>query len=275
MPLFQRHQRPPTVHSVEVAAVSSVGGRETNQDSCRAEPVAPGRNLWGFSALAIIADGMGGHQDGLTASSLAVATVWEVLAATPEDAEEFSPAWRGAPPGELLARTIRLANSRVYNPAPGDERPMGTTLVLAAVHGDEAFIAHVGDSRAYLVSEGNLRQVTQDHTYVAGAVAAGEMTPEEALASPFAGQLTRGVGLHAEVEADVTSVPVGPGTVVVLCSDGLTGVVADEGIREIVLQSQGAAQVAQDLVALAEMRETTDNVSVACLYWRGPDKLNP
>ena len=224
-------------------------------------------NLWGCSVLAAVADGMGGHEDGARASQIAVETVWEVLAARQRDRGEFGEAWRTSSPTDRVARAIRLANSRVHAPRGDDgmARSMGTTLTLLVGRDEEAVIGHVGDSRAYVLAAGELRQATQDHTFVAEAVANGSVTPEEAVDSPFAGQLTRGVGLHAEVVPDAFVLPVRAGMTVILCSDGLTGVLADEDIRAAARSARDMAGLARSLIATAEAREPTDNISVVCL----------
>jgi len=264
---WQPQGRRPSGGGWQGHALSSVGGRTGNQDQARVQLLDPADSLWGCSVLAAVADGMGGHEHGAQASHTAVDTVWEVLAARPGDREEFAPAWLAAPLPELVARTIRLANGRIHTPAADSlgGRSMGTTLTLLVARGEEVVIGHVGDSRAYVWAGGALRQVTTDHTFVAEALAEGTMTAEEAADSPFVGQLTRGVGLRPEVVPDTFALPDAGALTVLLCSDGLTGVLSDEDIAAAMGEHGSMDALARALIALAEGRDPTDNISVVCL----------
>jgi PPM family protein phosphatase len=248
-------------------ALSSVGGRENNQDQARVQVLDPADNLWGCSMLAAVADGMGGHEQGARASELAIATVWEVFAARQSSRREFSAAWLQASPVDLVGRAIRLANGRVHAEGGGDAqaRAMGTTLTLLAALGPELVVGHVGDSRVYAFENGELKRITQDHTFLAEALATGMVTAEEAADSPFAGQITRGVGLHPEVVPDVFTMPVAEGMAFILCSDGLTGVLDDADLQEVARASKGMRALAGALIAQAETRDPGDNISVVCV----------
>ena len=133
------------------------------------------------------------------------------------------------PFGDVVRRTIELANSRVFARGAASEAglSMGTTTTAIALAENSCVIGHVGDTRAYRVGPEMLDLLTDDHTFTAEAIRDGRLTEEDASRSPFVGQLTRTVGTKAHVDPDVVSVPAEPGSAFLLCSDGLTGVVSD------------------------------------------------
>ncbi len=248
-------------------AISVPAGREYNEDSSAALSFNPRQNAWGLTALLVVADGMGGHQDGAAASRIAVETIIEVLGASRTDIADFSSDWRLASLEEVVERAIKLANNRVYaqGGAGVSGRPMGTTLTVIAIRRDEAVVGHVGDSRAYHLTRGGFSQLTQDHSYVAEQVRKGAMTEDEAARSPFRTQITRTVGTKESVEPDVRTFLVSQSSAFVLCSDGLTGVVGDAEIQGVLHRCGSAKQAARALVVLAERNNTEDNVSVALI----------
>lgn len=223
-------------------AVESIAGqRPYQEDSVLAETLADGRTL------IAVADGMGGHAAGEIASGLALDTLVEAV--------------RG---GHHLDEAFRMANERVHRMAmEPDKQGMGTTLVAVLVDGSDFWVANVGDSRVYLVSQQDIRRLTEDHSFVAEAMKRGQ-SESEAMATPWKDALTRSIGTEAEVEADVT----GPhvlerDSAFVICSDGLYKTLNDDEIREHFVQSSGVQGAAQSLVAAAFDGGSDDNISVA------------
>jgi protein phosphatase len=207
-----------------------------------------------------VADGLGGHQGGEVASAAAVAP----LAAL--DGREFADPGQAA---EALAAAIREANSAILDRAAGDPGlwGMGTTMTAAAVAGDSHLqLAHVGDSRAYLLRDGDLEQLTTDHTVVGELVRRGRLTPEQAAIHPERSILTRAVGLDPRVLVD-TPDPVGlrPGDQVLLCSDGLTEAVADARIAELLSAGADGETACRSLIDAANTAGGPDNITVVLI----------
>lgn len=210
-------------------------------------------------ALYVVADGMGGHAAGEVASNLAVERIVQQYYALP---------WDG--PDRTLAAAIQQANAEVH--AEGQRNPdrqgMGSTVVAAAVLGDRAIVANVGDSRAYLVHDGRLEQLTVDHSWVAERVADGSITADEAATHPLRNIITRNLGSRPFVEADVEQRQMTPGDRLLLCSDGLWGVVPEDEIVRIA--TSGAVGVAGGaLVDAANAMGSPDNVTVALVEMGG------
>ncbi len=205
---------------------------------------------WGW--LYAVADGVGGGQAGEVASKLAVQTL---LAAYYRSYEET--------PVDRLREAYVEANLAVYDKASAQEGPhrMGTTLVAALIRGRELTVANVGDSRAYLIRDGEIRQITQDHSMVARLVAEGVIAPEQAESHPKRHVISRSIGARPEVEADFFTETLEPGDRLLLCSDGLTEHVADDDILAVMQEGDPEAGV-QQLVDLANERGGTDNITV-------------
>ncbi len=220
--------------------------REHNEDAVLCLPQEGGTSFFA------VADGVGGAVAGELASGAVVDAI----------RREYGNV-RGRHPAERLARLIEQANAALFGWATQrpEYRGMASTVVAAAIFHDTLYVAHVGDSRAYLVRRGRPQRLTRDHSYVAEQVAAGQMTPEEALVSPYRHVITRSVGGQPEVAVDTLGpMNLEPDDVLVLCSDGLHEVVSDD---EIALATRGsAAESAGTLVALALDRGGPDNVSV-------------
>jgi protein phosphatase len=233
---------------VELASRSHVGQvRTANEDSCDTVERAD------RTRLLVVADGMGGHQGGATASRTTVATISEFFEQdTSNDIEE------------LIRRAIASANARVYELSQQDHEleGMGTTVVafvLEAYH--RATVAHVGDSRAYRCRRGQLEALTIDHSVVAEMQRRGLISADEAAIHPRRNEILRSVGVLPEVEVEVTSVKVAPGDRFVLCSDGLTGVVSDDEIAAVV-QAETPATAVDVLIQMANDRGGPDNITV-------------
>jgi len=232
---------------IDTASYSHVGRvRSVNQD--RFAEFEDGRG----NRLLVVADGMGGHQGGETASRLAVEAIGEVFGRSEESLEK------------RIRTAIETANQRVHECASADPdlAGMGTTVVaLCLGEGGEAWVAHVGDSRLYLLRDGSLDALTADHSLVEEMHQQGFLSAEEARVHPRRNELTRSVGVVAEVEAEVARVAVQPGDRLLLCSDGLCGYLGDGEIREI-LESEEPPSAARMLVDHANASGGYDNVTV-------------
>ena len=227
---------------VRVGATTDVGVvREQNEDAYLVR--AP---------IYAVADGMGGHQGGEVASHLALETVDQK---SREDHEVD------------LRSAVRDANRVVLDRASGDTTlsGMGTTLTLLRVEGPRVRLAHVGDSRAYLLRDGELRQLTDDHTLVNRMVREGKLTEDEARIHPQRSILTRALGVDGELEVDVFTVDLDPGDRILLCSDGLTSIVGDDEIRGILMSHPDPQAACDELVAAAIRGGGPDNITVVVL----------
>lgn len=246
------------IHLRTSARTSTGQVRENNEDNIY---------LWSSEdyALAVVADGMGGAAAGEEASRLAVEAIETGL--NPEETSRDVIAAMG---DEILARTmaevIRRGNRNIVHRAASNPelRGMGTTVTLAFVRGMQATIAHVGDSRAYVVDSRNRRilQVTDDHSFVEALVAAGHLTQEQAAEHPMRNVLYRALGQAEDLDVDVYEVHLQANDRLVLCSDGLTRHVKPQEIAEIVLVNRDPDAASQFLIDLANMRGGEDNVSV-------------
>src|SRR3954447_14243789 len=225
---------------VEQAGRTDVGRQRTaNEDSLAVRP-----------PLFAVADGMGGAKAGEVASAVAVEAV--------ESATES-----GESTETELANIVRQANRRIYDLAVADEsrRGMGTTLTLAKVHGDEVSLAHVGDSRAYRLRDGELEQLTRDHSLVAELERSGQITPEAAEHHPQRSIITRALGPEPEVEVDTYTLAGRDGDVFLICSDGLTSMISDDELRSILRSSDGLEDAAESLVRAANQSGGKDNIT--------------
>ena len=202
--------------------------------------------------LFAIADGMGGAQAGEVASKLAAAAL--------EESDH------GQLRGESgVVELIQEANRRVHERSTADPSTsgMGTTMTVALVEGDEVVIGHVGDSRAYRVRGGKLEQLTEDHSLVNELLKSGKLSPEEAEVHPQRSVITRAVGTDPDVDVDTFTVAAEEGDVFLLCSDGLTDMVADNVIRDLVQEHRGDLErAARALVDAANKGGGEDNITV-------------
>jgi len=234
--------------------------RDHNDDYCGSfEPEDP-ELLAERGRLYLVADGIGGHLAGDVAAQYAVEQVIYAYCNDP---------WVG--PGENLTRAIHDANADLYQDAQTNpaHRGMGTTLVAAAIRGDELAVANVGDSRAYLVREGQIRQISRDHSWVADKLAAGLLTPEQAREHPNRNIITRSLGNDPDVEVDVFRERIGPGDVILICTDGLSGLVRDEEMAAAVCRADPRS-AAEELVRLANERGGPDNITATVIRVQKP-----
>lgn len=222
---------------IEVGVATDIGRiREGNEDSYLVDP-----------PLYAVADGMGGARGGEVASHLALDTI-----------EEMHQAKQGS-----LAEQIRQANRVVFERSSSDRAlaGMGTTLTAAIVHDDSVLLAHVGDSRGYLLRAGALRQLTDDHTLVNRMLKAGEISPEEAQQHPHRNVLTRVVGTDPDVRVDEDSVGLLDGDRLLLCSDGLTDMLTEAQIQAILESTPEPQETADRLVRAANRAGGVDNIT--------------
>ncbi len=224
-----------------LATESIAGRRPYQEDTVLAQALSDSRTL------VAVADGMGGHAAGDVASALAMEALVAALEA-----------------GKNLEEAFTAAHAPVHSKsrAPG-QHGMGWTMVAAVVEGDEFTVANVGDSRCYLLAADGIKQLSEDHSFVAEAIKRGQ-SEEEAQASKFRDALTRSIGIDEEVEIDSFGpFPVENNTALFLCSDGLYKVMKDARIRELFSQSGGPRSAAQSMVARAYEDGSDDNISVA------------
>ena len=236
--------------------LSDVGcRREVNEDSYL---ILPKNHLW------IVADGMGGHAGGQYASTLTVESIARSILKRLAEAE--AAARESQTPfqmTELIDVTIRETCAAVYDRAivMPELRGMGSTVTAMLAYGEMAWIGHVGDSRAYLIRDGQIHQITEDHSLVQEQVAAGLITAEQAKHSMIRNIITRSIGFERDVRVDTAAIPMKRGDQFILCSDGLTGHVEDHEILEIVSETPRANAPAR-LIELANQRGGEDNSTV-------------
>jgi PPM family protein phosphatase len=250
-------QKEPDLPAVEYAERSDPGrdpDKQVNEDACGHRPTRYGH-------LCVVCDGMGGHAAGREAAELALTTIFDV----------FDGAAEGALPGQVLRSAIEEASRRVHVMHTSEVamgRP-GSTVVAVLLHAMGTEVAHVGDSRAYLVQQGQVFRLTRDHSIVQELVDRGLLTPQQATHHPEANRITRALGMAADVEPEVRPLPVHhvAGDAFVLCTDGLCDLVLDHEILGVV-GGEPAAQAVGKLVDLANARGGHDNVTVAIMRAR-------
>lgn len=242
------------------AATDTGRVREQNEDVVRVSAEDVTQDSATIPFLAAVADGMGGYQRGEVASGLAIEVLFDTVSSDPLD--------EGI--GAALKRGFKLANDRIVAESAGMEpgASMGTTMVAAAIVGDQLTVANVGDSRAYLLRAEAATQITRDHSLIAEQVAAGVMTPEEARESRYRNVVTRGLGHRPKIDVDLFEINLLPDDRVVLCSDGVHGSLEPEDFAELGLR-HAPQQACQALIDLALDRGSTDNVS-AVVVWFEP-----
>lgn len=241
---------------VEVFGLSDVGCiRELNED-CYCICGFGDNSERGFC---ILADGMGGHNAGEVASQNAVKLIAEEMNRLLESGEKEIPG--------QLSRAVSTANTGVYTMASENpiHRGMGTTVVTAFIDDGTAYVANVGDSRAYAVRDDEIVQITTDHSVVSELVMRGTITKEEARLHPQRNIITRAVGTDKSVRTDIFEYNYSPGDVMIICSDGLSTMLDDNRILEIIKSKKTSEDTVNSLIAAAKDEGGLDNITVICI----------
>ena len=256
---------------IELVNISDTGmKRPHNEDSAITDPTM---------GLAIVADGMGGHKAGEVASAIAAKSILDTVRGDIQTAHDGARASQAelSPEALLIRESIADANRYIFKTAT--EIPqcqgMGTTVVAVLFYNNMIAIAHVGDSRVYRMRNGDLVQITNDHSLVQELIDRGFFTPEEAEANTPKNLVTRALGIDEKVEVDIQEHAAKPGDIYLLCSDGLNDMVDDEEIR-LTLSKCGVnlVEAAHELVRLANESGGKDNISVVLARPRAPFPAN-
>ena len=243
--------------SVKTAGLTDQGKvRANNEDAVWADPE---------TNLLVVADGMGGHKAGEVASGMAITSIpgnFKQLTKAQNSGEvangDFSPETN------RLAFCLKMANQMIYEASqryPQDSG-MGTTCTAALIHNNRLSIAHVGDTRCYLIRRGAIEQLTQDHSLAMDQLRRGLISKEDA-AHVNQNILTRSLGTEAEVRLDMDEHPLFPGDVLLLCSDGVNKELTDDQVLQVVMETPDPRQVAQRVIDQANAAGGQDNISVA------------
>lgn len=253
---------------IRACGLSDVGLARTHNEDC-----------FGIDAekcLAVVADGMGGHSHGEVASRIAVQSIREYVASS-VDASRGGGNGSADASGDLEAHSLILAKAlqRAHHQVLGAIQEdgslygMGTTVVGFLLSGSTAAVAHVGDSRAYRLRNGNMELLTQDHTWVNEQVVAGYLSAEQARVHPLKNVITRALGGESDVVVDVRELEVLDGDLFLLCSDGLTTMLPDPEIFETMCREKGLEEACRNLVQAANTRGGLDNVTVVLVSVEG------
>ena len=241
-------------------AVSDVGRkRKGNEDSLFVNPE---------QHLFVVADGMGGHAAGEIASKVAVESINEFVCLTGGDEEitwPFGLDENISYDGNRLKTAIRYANRKVLEATKekSEYEGMATTVAAVLMDGDTANLGHVGDSRVYLVRDGEITQLTSDHSWVNEQIQSGVISPDQARTHPLRNVVTRALGGKPDLQVDMQQHKAKAGDILLLCSDGLTTMITDEDIARVVREACGDVEkAAQALVASANAKGGEDNITV-------------
>jgi serine/threonine protein phosphatase PrpC len=243
------------------AALRDIGRvRAINQDSVFALLTSVPRESGDLPVgLFIVADGMGGHDGGEIASRMAIAAVTRAVLA-----DLLIPALAGnatAALQPLIVSAVQEANRDIWEHARAAGSDMGTTCTAALLVGHTLYLGHVGDSRAYLLEPGGLRCITSDHSAVGRLIQLGQLDPAEAREHPLRSQLYRTVGQAPEVAVDFIHQPLGDASHILLCSDGLWGMLGEDAMRDVLAQSDWPHDACRELIAQANLAGGEDNIS--------------
>lgn len=236
---------------MKISSATSVGKiRAVNEDSFFVSEIGNSG-----ATLAVVADGMGGHNAGEVASAETVNTLKDSIVET------------DIPTKDLLLQAIDCANNSVYKMSKNTPalHGMGTTVTACVISGDKVTAAQVGDSRLYLIRDNKITQITKDHSLVEMLVESGEITKEDAKHHPQKNVITRAIGTNSSVETDIYEFSLKKEDVLLLCSDGLVNMVEDEKILSIVTDSAEFSTLANVLVKEAELAGGHDNITVVLI----------
>jgi len=229
--------------------------RKQNQDAYQIQQLDRG------TLLAVVCDGMGGAKSGNIASLLATDVfVQEIMRSWVHNADQSRI-------DQILCSAVKLANFTVYDQAQQFEEfdGMGTTLVAALIHGEQATVVNVGDSRAYGINEDGIRQITKDHSLVQLMVDRGDLTAEQAKTYPGKNFITRAIGTESVVMPDITHLDVSRGDYLLLCSDGLSNMMDDQEILFEVVHGLNKHHCCKRLLNIAKDRGAPDNVTTVLI----------
>lgn len=252
---------------IEVAGHTHVGmKRNHNEDNLLMLP---------DERLFCVADGMGGHSSGEIASKIAVDELADFFRLTGKDQDATWPFKMDKTRNydeNRLATGIKLANARIFEMACAESRyrGMGTTIVTVHFAPNAVYVAHVGDSRVYCFRAGALRQVTEDHSLLNDYLKAKKLTPEEIEAFPHKNVIVRALGMKGTVQVDLGRVDPQEGDIYLLCSDGLSGMVTDAQIQDILGQHSELEQACTQLIDRANAAGGTDNVTCILARYHAP-----
>jgi serine/threonine protein phosphatase PrpC len=222
--------------------------------------------------LFVVADGMGGHSSGEIASKIAVDEMGEFFRMTGKDQDATWPFKMDKTRNydeNRIATGIKLANVRIFERASSEQkfRGMGTTIVSVYFNQTYAYVAHVGDSRVYFHRAGTLKQVTEDHSLLNDYLKAKKLTPEEIEAFPHKNVIVRALGMKDTVQVDVSRVEAQEGDTFLLCSDGLSGMVTDAAIADVLTKQRELNAACTQLIDLANANGGNDNVTCVLARW--------
>lgn len=223
--------------------------------------------------LYVVADGMGGHNHGEVAAQVAVRAIRDYIEKSSADGVPLGPDGALGHGARRLKTALKAAHHKVLRAIEQDDSlsGMGTTVVGFLFERESGAVAHVGDSRAYRLRDGLLEQLTQDHTWVHEQVVAGFLSKEQARSHPLKNVVTRALGGESEILIDVRELEMVPGDLFLLCSDGLTTMLSDREIRDALVAGKSLHETCRTLVADANARGGTDNVTVVLLAFEADD----
>lgn len=236
---------------MKISSATSVGKiRAVNEDSFFVSEIGTHG-----ATLAVVADGMGGHNAGEVASAETVNTLKDLIVET------------NVPIKELLLQAIQCANNSVYKMSKKTPtlHGMGTTVTACVIKGDKVTAAQVGDSRLYLIRDAEITQITKDHSLVEMLLESGEITKEDAKHHPQKNVITRAIGTESSVEADIYEFSLKKDDILLLCSDGLVNMVEDEKILSLITKSDDFDALSDVLVKEAETAGGHDNITVVLI----------
>jgi len=225
--------------------------------------------------LFVVADGLGGHAAGEVASRIVVETMARFVGETLEQDRtwpvEYDPTL--SYDGNRLKMAVLLSDQAIAedirrNP---ERETMGSTVVASLFHGPKVTLVHVGDSRAYILGPEGIRQVTRDHSWVAEQVANGILTPSEARVHPFRNVITQALGNGGDLEVEVQNLELSKSERLLLCSDGLSGMIGDKQIWDIVKQSDTLQVAVNSLISIARDHGGEDNITAILVEWESED----
>jgi PPM family protein phosphatase len=252
---------------IHAAGSTDVGCvRKHNEDSFLADPDL---------GLFVVADGLGGHAAGEVASQIVVDTVARFVGETMEKDRtwpvEYDPTLTYD--GNRLKVALLLSDQAIaedirHNP---ERETMGSTVVAGLFHGPKVTLAHVGDSRAYILGPEGIHQVTRDHSWVAEQVANGILTASEARVHPFRNVITQALGNGGDLEIEVQNLELAKSERLLLCSDGLSGMIGDKQIWDIVAQSNSLQLAVESLINFARERGGEDNITAILVEWQSEE----